>query len=100
MANHPIKVLHGKKMVAVSAVENNKGAIVARVIEQNGPFDAICCAGDDLTDETIFELRIPNLFSIKVGFGPSQVRFRVRDPQSFRQMLECLSVVGKGAVFR
>ena len=97
MANHPIKVLHGKKMVEVSAVENNKGAIVARVIEQNGPFDAICCAGDDLTDETMFELRIPNLFSIKVGSGPSQARSRVTDPQSFRQMLERLSLVGKGA---
>jgi len=67
------------------------------VIEQNGSSDAICCAGDDLTDETMFELRIPNLFSIKVGSGPSQARSRVTDPQSFRQMLERLSLVGKGA---
>jgi hypothetical protein len=45
----------------------------------------------------MFELRIPNLFSIKVGSGPSQARFRVTGPQSFRQMSERLSVVGKGA---
>ena len=34
-ANHPIKVRHGKKMVEVTAAENNKGAAVARVLEQN-----------------------------------------------------------------
>ncbi|MBV8585506.1 MAG: bifunctional alpha,alpha-trehalose-phosphate synthase (UDP-forming)/trehalose-phosphatase, partial [Verrucomicrobia bacterium] len=62
-ANHPIKVLHGRKMVEVSAGENNKGAIVARVVEQNGPFAAVCCAGDDSTDENMFELKIPGLLS-------------------------------------
>ena len=33
-ANNPIKVRHGKKMVEVTAAENNKGAAVARVLEQ------------------------------------------------------------------
>ncbi|MBV8814471.1 MAG: bifunctional alpha,alpha-trehalose-phosphate synthase (UDP-forming)/trehalose-phosphatase [Verrucomicrobia bacterium] len=86
-ANHPIKVIHGKKMVEVSALENNKGAVVKRVVEQDGTFDAVCCAGDDITDETMFELPIPNLFSIKVGPGRTQARFRVSDPQAFRQLL-------------
>jgi trehalose 6-phosphate synthase/phosphatase len=77
-------------MVEASALENNKGAVVQRVIEQDGPFDAVCCAGDDLTDETMFELQIPNLFSIKVGPGRTQARVRVSDPEAFRRLLGCV----------
>src|SRR6266446_529006 len=38
-ANNPIKVRHGKKMVEVTAAENNKGAAVARVLEQNDDYE-------------------------------------------------------------
>ena len=83
-ANHPIKVCHGKKMVEVTAAENNKGAAVARVLEQNGEYEIALCAGDDLTDESMFELSDPRLLTIKVGIGTTQARFRLPDPVSFR----------------
>jgi trehalose 6-phosphate synthase/phosphatase len=89
-ANHPIKVRHGKKMVEVTAAENNKGAAVTRVLEQNNNYGAILCAGDDLTDESMFELNIPRLLTIKVGRGASQARFRVTDPAAFRKLLDDL----------
>jgi trehalose 6-phosphate synthase/phosphatase len=89
-ANHPIKVRHGKKMVEVTAAENNKGAAVARVLEQNKNYGAVLCAGDDLTDEIMFELNVPRLVTIKVGPGPTQARFRVTDPGAFRELLEDL----------
>jgi trehalose 6-phosphate synthase/phosphatase len=87
-ANYPIKVRHGKKMVEVTAAENNKGAAVARVLEQNDNYEVALCAGDDLTDESMFELRSPRLLTIKVGSGPTQARFRVSDPATFRQFLD------------
>jgi trehalose 6-phosphate synthase/phosphatase len=87
-ANHPIKVRHGKKMVEVTAAENNKGAAVARVLEQNDNYEVALCAGDDLTDESMFELRSPRLLTIKVGSGPTQARFRVSDPATFREFLD------------
>jgi trehalose 6-phosphate synthase/phosphatase len=86
-ANHPIKVRHGKKMVEVTAAENNKGAAVARVLEQNGEYEVALCAGDDLTDESMFELGDPRLLTIKVGIGTTQARFRLPDPASFRHFL-------------
>jgi trehalose 6-phosphate synthase/phosphatase len=86
-ANHPIKVRHGKKMVEVTAAENNKGAAVARVLEQHGEYAIALCAGDDLTDESMFELSDPRLLTIKVGIGTTQARFRLPDPASFRQFL-------------
>jgi trehalose 6-phosphate synthase/phosphatase len=88
-ANYPIKVRHGKKMVEVTAAENNKGTAVARVLEQND-YDTVLCAGDDLTDESMFELGRLRLLTIKVGSEPTKARFRVTDPASFRQLLDGL----------
>jgi trehalose 6-phosphate synthase/phosphatase len=85
-ANYPIKVRHGKKMVEVTAAENNKGTAVARVLEQND-YDTVLCAGDDLTDESMFELNRPRLLTVKVGIEPTKARFRVSDPAAFRQLL-------------
>jgi len=86
-ANQPIKVRHGKKMVEVNAAENNKGAAVARVLEKLPDYGLAICAGDDLTDEGMFELTLPRLLTIKVGPGPTQARFRMADPAAFRQFL-------------
>jgi trehalose 6-phosphate synthase/phosphatase len=86
-ANHPIKVRHGKKMVEVTAAENNKGAAVARVLDQLGPYELALCAGDDLTDESMFELSRPRLVTVKIGTGTTQARFRVSDPATFRSFL-------------
>jgi trehalose 6-phosphate synthase/phosphatase len=86
-ANYPIKVRHGKKMVEVTAAGNNKGTAVARVLEQNGHYEIALCAGDDLTDESMFELSRLRLLTIKVGIEPTKARFRVADPASFRQLL-------------
>ena len=89
-ANNPIKVRHGKKMVEVTAAENNKGAAVAGVLEQNDSYEVALCAGDDLTDESMFEISEPRLLTIKVGVGPTQARFRVSDPATFRKFLDGL----------
>lgn len=86
-ANQPIKVRHGKKMVEVNAAEINKGAAVARVLEKLPDYGLGVCAGDDLTDEGMFELTLPRLLTIKVGPGPTQARFRIADPAAFRKFL-------------
>jgi len=86
-ANHPIKVRHGKKMVEVTAAENNKGAAVARVLDQLGHYELALCAGDDQTDESMFELTRPRLVTVKIGVGTTQARFRVSDPAAFRNFL-------------
>ena len=86
-ANHPIKVRHGKKMVEVTAAENNKGAAVASVLKQNDNYEVALCAGDDLTDESMFEISSPRLLTIKIGIGPTEAHFRVSDPATFRQFL-------------
>jgi trehalose-6-phosphatase len=71
----------------VTAAENNKGAAVARVLEQNNNYEVALCAGDDFTDESMFEPSRPRLLTVKVGIGPTQARFRISDPATFRQFL-------------
>jgi trehalose 6-phosphate synthase/phosphatase len=85
--NQPIKVRHGKKMVEVNAADINKGAAVARVLEELPNYGIAICAGDDLTDEAMFELTLPRLLTIKVGPGLTQARCRIVDPAAFRQFL-------------
>ncbi len=87
-ANHPIKVRHGKKMVEVTAAENNKGTAVGRVLEQDESYEVVLCAGDDLTDESMFEVNRPGMLTVKIGPGPTLARYRLPDPAAFRQFLE------------
>jgi trehalose-phosphatase len=75
-------------MVEVTAAENNKGTAVTRVLEKNDNYELALCAGDDLTDESMFELSKPRLLTIKVGLGPTQARYRMSDPATFRQFLD------------
>ncbi|MGA8655635.1 MAG: trehalose-phosphatase [Chthoniobacterales bacterium] len=73
-ANEQIKVRHGKKIVEVSAAQVNKGAAVARVLEDGKAYAFILCAGDDQTDESMFRLSLPGLRSVKVGEGATQIQ--------------------------
>ena len=86
MANEPVKIRHGRKIVEVTAAEVSKGAAVRRLMHENN-YDLVLCAGDDQTDESMFETELPNVISIKVGPEPSRAKYRLRDPAAFRQFL-------------
>ncbi len=57
------------------------------MLEQHDHYEVALSAGDDLTDESMFELSRLHLLTIKVGIEPTKARFRVKDPASFRQLL-------------
>lgn len=86
MANEPVTIRHGRKIVEATAAQISKGAAVRRLIEDQ-PFGVVLCAGDDSTDESMFEIETPNVFSLKIGREPSRAKYRLRDPASFRNFL-------------
>jgi trehalose 6-phosphate synthase/phosphatase len=86
-ANKPIQVRHGKTIVEVSAGQISKGAAVAQVLQADAPYALVLCAGDDQTDEAMFELNAPHLVSIKVGSGSTRARYRIKEPAAFRRFL-------------
>ncbi|HWE93493.1 MAG TPA: bifunctional alpha,alpha-trehalose-phosphate synthase (UDP-forming)/trehalose-phosphatase [Tepidisphaeraceae bacterium] len=86
LANEPLVIRHGKKIVEVTAADVNKGAAVRRIIGGEN-YDLVVCAGDDQTDESMFRLDVPGLLTIKVGEGNTQARYRVPTPAAFRKLL-------------
>jgi len=85
-ANMPLRVRHGKKIVEVTTTHLNKGAAILNMIGGN-KYDLIVCAGDDATDEDMYQLDVPSLISIYVGEGETRAGFRVLNPAAFREFL-------------
>ncbi len=86
MANEPVTIRHGRKIVETTAAQISKGSAVRLLIEEK-PYGLVLCAGDDATDESMFVTETPNLISIKVGHEPSRAKYRLRDPAAFRKFL-------------
>jgi trehalose 6-phosphate synthase/phosphatase len=93
LANEPVKIRHGRKIVEVTAEQVSKGIAVRRLLSEKH-HDFMLCAGDDQTDESMFEIEAASFVaaaadfvSIKVGNQPSRARFRLRDPATFRKFL-------------
>lgn len=86
MANEPVQIRHGKKIVEVASTAVNKGAAISRLLEET-PGDLVLCAGDDQTDESMFRLDGVNLLSIKIGDGPTQAKYQAASPAAFRKFL-------------
>ncbi|MGI9293221.1 MAG: bifunctional alpha,alpha-trehalose-phosphate synthase (UDP-forming)/trehalose-phosphatase [Pseudomonadales bacterium] len=87
LANFPVEIHHGKRIVEVSSIHVNKGAALEHFIKRNN-YDCILCAGDDQTDEAMFKVECAELASIKVGEGDSLADYRIPEPVHFRQLLE------------
>ncbi len=47
--------------------------------------------GDDQTDEDLFALMPSDAWTVRVGEGPSQARFRLGTPHDVRRLLEALA---------
>ncbi|MDQ6809863.1 MAG: bifunctional alpha,alpha-trehalose-phosphate synthase (UDP-forming)/trehalose-phosphatase [Verrucomicrobiota bacterium] len=89
LANEPVKIRQGRKIVEVTSGGISKGAAIKRLMHGH-KYDFVLCAGDDQTDESMFEIDAANLISIKVGPEPSRARYRLRDPAAFRKFLRSL----------
>lgn len=52
----------------------------------------ILCAGDDVTDETMFAQSafVENMVSIKIGTGRTGAKYRVQNPAELRKLLKVL----------
>ena len=86
LSNLPVEIHHGKKIVEVSSIQINKGSVMEYFMLLN-KYDAVLCAGDDETDESMFRLPAENIVSIKVGMEDTAAQFRVSSPRAFRGFL-------------
>ena len=72
LANLPVSIIRGKKVIEVRAIEADKGLYAMDFLRSHGGDEAVCLAfGDDRTDEDLFGAVKGHGLSFKVGPGPS-----------------------------
>jgi len=88
LSNLPVEIRHGQKIVEVGSMQINKGIVLGYFVQLNN-YEAVLCAGDDETDESMFRyVGDAELFSIKVGNdADTMARFRMPGPKAFRAFL-------------
>lgn len=75
-----MEVLEGNKVLEVRAKSANKGSAVLTVLD-DAAYDFILAAGDDSTDEDMFQVLPKEAVTIRVGIRPTAARYLVGGQQ-------------------
>lgn len=88
VANTPLQILQGNKVVEVKPGAVSKGRAAQRWLRRQPGYDFLLAAGDDVTDEDLFEALPADAWTIKVGRAtPSAARFTLPNSQAVRDLL-------------
>lgn len=93
LANIPVTVLPGKKIVEVRAMEANKGSFARWYLDTYGQDAKVIIAiGDDRTDEDLFASLPEDSLSIKVGAEETRAMYKIGAQED---LVPFLSELGK-----
>ena len=88
-SNLNLSILEGNKVIEIKNSGVGKGRAALRWISQDEKkWDFILAAGDDWTDEDLFEVLPDPAYSIKIGLGHSHARFNLNSVQEMRLLLK------------
>lgn len=90
-----VRVLHGKKVVEVSAAGADKGTALD-ALRRRVAAEAVVFIGDDVTDEDAFGVLAGADVGVKVGSGPTAARYRVEGPAQVPGLLLLLESLRAG----
>ncbi len=90
LANFPIEVLPGNRVIEVRPHGIHKGLIVER-LKQEAPQATFVAVGDDRTDEDLFAALPGGGTAIHVGPDPSRAAVRIADVAAARALLRALT---------
>jgi trehalose 6-phosphate synthase/phosphatase len=90
LAETELRAVRGNKIVEVKPVWANKGEAFERIRAAQPQPDFLFAAGDDRTDEDLFERLQNDAYTLHVGPGPTRAAFSVPDSRSVRDLLETL----------
>ncbi|MBN1416190.1 MAG: bifunctional alpha,alpha-trehalose-phosphate synthase (UDP-forming)/trehalose-phosphatase [Bacteroidales bacterium] len=83
------EILEGNKVLEVKSSKYNKGLSAATLITDEY-YGFILAAGDDNTDEFLFQALPDFVYSIRIGLSPSFARYNLPDTSQLLQLLEAL----------
>jgi trehalose 6-phosphate synthase/phosphatase len=88
IANTPLHILHGHKVVEVKPSGVSKGKAIQPWLIAEPLADFVLTAGDDVTDEALFEAVGDLGYTVKVGVpGRSKAKYYVNSPFEMRSLL-------------
>ncbi|WP_300765796.1 trehalose-phosphatase [uncultured Bifidobacterium sp.] len=85
-----LMTMENSKVVEVCPVSVSKGNAVSPRIMQ-GDYGVVIIVGDDTTDETMFAVAPDDAWTIKIGEGQTNARYRLTGPAALRRLLSCLT---------
>lgn len=88
--NELVDVHDGDMIVEVKPKVVSKGRVVEELLRMHDP-DFVLCAGDDYTDEDMFEALGSNGYTFKIGEGKTKAKFRFDTMAEIVELLEDLS---------
>ena len=94
LAETELRAFRGEKIVEVKPVWANKGEVLGRLLAVRSDADFIFVAGDDRTDEDLFERLGSDVWTVHVGPGPTRASFVVTDFEGLRKVLELFAESG------
>jgi trehalose 6-phosphate synthase/phosphatase len=89
LTGNDLHILRGNKVLEVRPSTVHKGA-AGLWFSAHYQADFILALGDDWTDEDLFRSLPPGAWTVKVGWGPTVARFRIKNPQQVLTMLQNL----------
>jgi trehalose 6-phosphate synthase/phosphatase len=88
LAETELRAFRGAKTIEVRPVWVNKGEALERLLAVQPDPDFLFAAGDDRTDEDLFERIRGEAWTVHVGTGPTHAAFAVLNFESIRRLLE------------
>lgn len=85
LRKYRLQLLQGNKALEIKNPEVSKGVVAKRWLSKN--YDFVLAIGDDVTDEDLFRALPPSAYSIRVGRGRTQARYRL---SSYKEVLNLL----------
>jgi trehalose 6-phosphate synthase/phosphatase len=93
LSGHPYSVLMGSKVVEVRHVAITKGAAAAAILEANRGCDLVICAGNDRTDEDMFQAVAAShvrAITVYVGGVNTSAEYFVETPDELMERLRTM----------
>ncbi len=94
LAETELRAFRGEKIVEVKPVWANKGEVLDRLLVTWADPDFIFAAGDDRTDEDLFERLRSDAWTVHIGPGPTRASYVVADFEGLRRVLELFAKPG------
>lgn len=87
LANDPVEVIHGHRIVEVRAQGISKGSYAQRVAGAAGPDTFVLCIGDDRTDQDMYAVLPPHAVTVHVGARVEGAAYTLPTPARARALL-------------